>query len=222
MTILVEAIHTVKPLTNTAFDAYVDWYGESVMPALRRNGFDVIGAWKKRGGPMGQDVLLTRFENAAAYEQAGNSLRNDREFAAAAGAIGSQFGVSESAKMAVPVPYATEQRLEKALAARPEQPRQYMQAILNVRLGGQPRAYEAVGKLADLLDGGEAMHLVTAYETTMGVRGELTDIWVMASGMLPLAYRPGDPLADLIAGLRQVAPEESMYYLNPLPYSPLQ
>jgi hypothetical protein len=34
MTVFIEAIHTVKPLTNTAFDAYVDWYGASVIPAL--------------------------------------------------------------------------------------------------------------------------------------------------------------------------------------------
>ena len=171
---------------------------------------------------MGQDVLLLRFEDAAAYEKAGQSLRADAEMAKSMASWAGKFSLSESAKMAVPVPYATDARLEKALAARPEKPRQYMQAILNVRTGGQPKFYETVGRLSDLTDGGEAINLVTAYETTIGQRGEATDIWVMPGGMFPLDYRPGDALADLMGDLREVAPEESTYFLNPLPYSPLQ
>ena len=222
MTIFAEAVHTVKPLTNTAFDAYVAWYGEFVIPALRRNGFDVVGAWKRTGGPMGQDVLLTRFENAAAYEKAGASLRGDAAFLAGVDKMAGQFELQESVKMAAPVPYATEQRLEKALAERPAAPRQYMQAVLQMRLGAQPKFYDTLQKLADLTDQSEAFRLVTAYETTIGQRGEATDIWVMPNGILPLAYTPGDPLAGLVADLRKAAPDESTYYLNPLPYSPLQ
>jgi hypothetical protein len=171
---------------------------------------------------MGQDVLLTRFENAGAYEQAGISLRKDAGFLGSMASWAGKFIISESAKMAVPVPYATEQRLEKALAAKPEKPRQYMQAILNMRLGGQPKFYETVGKLADVFEASGAIDLVTAYETTMGQRGEATDLWVLPGGMIPLTYQPGDPLADIMRDLREVAPEESLYFLNPLPYSPLQ
>jgi hypothetical protein len=222
MTIFVEAVHTVKPLTNSAFDAYVDWYGEFVIPAFTRNGFDLIGAWKRTGGPMGQDVLLNRFENASAYEKAGLSLRNDSAFAAGLAKRAGEFELQESVKMAAPVPYATEQRLAKALAEKPAAPRQYMQAVLQMKLGGQPKFYEALQKLVDITDQGKGFNLVTAYETTMGQRGEATDIWVMGETIPSLAYRAGDPLKDLIADLRTVAPDESTYYLNPLPYSPLQ
>ncbi len=222
MTIFVEAVHTVKPLTNTAFDAYVAWYGEFVIPALQRNGADVVGAWKRTGGPMGQDVVLMRFENAAAHEKAGASLRSDEAFLASMANVGSAFQVAESLKMAAPVPYATEQRIEKWLADRPAKPRQYMQAVLNIKTGLQPKFYDVLDRLVKLTDGSGAFELVTAYETTIGVRGEATDIWVMPKGLPPLAYAPGDPLAELVADLRACAPEESVYYLNPLPYSPLQ
>jgi len=222
MPIFIEAVHTVKPLTNTAFDAYVDWYGEVIMPALRRNGYDVLGAWKRTGGPMGQDVLLTRFEDAAHYDQAGKSLRADKAMASAMATMAGRFSLTESAKMAVPVPYATDQRLDTALAARPETPRQYLQAVLNIRMGGQPKCYEIVGKLADIIEDGNVVNLVTAYETTVGQRGEVTDIWAMPAGPAGLGYQPGDPLADIMRELRDVAPEESTYFLNPLPYSPLQ
>jgi hypothetical protein len=221
VTVVVEAIHVVKPLTNTAFDQWVDWYGNHVMPALARNGFDVLGAFKRSTGPMGEDVLLMRFDSMSDYEKAGVSLRTDKEFLKGTGAMG-KWDVRESAKVAAFVPYATEQRLEKALAAKPAKPRQYMQAVLQMKLGGQPVAYAAIEKLAGIVESGGRMALATAYETTVGQRGELTDLWVLEDGAPDFTYRAGDPMAELIASLREAAPEESISLLNPLPYSRLQ
>ena len=125
-------------------------------------------------------------------------------------------------KVGAPVPYASVDRIERALAERPERPRQYMQAQLLVNSGGQIAFYDAVRRLAEATDSGDYLNLVAAYETTIGQRGEMTDIWVMPGGLRSFAYRAGDPLAEIIADLRAVAPEEATYYLNPLPYSPLQ
>lgn len=221
MTVVVEAVHVVKPLTNTAFDSWVEWYGNDVIPALERNGFDVIGAFKRSTGPMGEDVLLMRFASMTEYERAGVSLRKDEVFLKSAASIANRWTVSESAKVAAFVPYAAESRLEAAMADRPEKPRQYLQAVLRMVTGGQPGAYSAIGKLVEITDKGSGGRLVTAYETTVGQRGELTDLWVMPA-VPDLSYRPGDPLADLMLSLRQAAPEESVSYLNPLPYSKLQ
>ena len=171
---------------------------------------------------MGEDVLLSRFESLDAYEKAGVALRKDAGFLKSLAGTGGQFTVSERVKMATVVPYATEARLERALAEKPERPRQYMQAVLQMRQGGQAGAYEAVGKLADIVEGSGRLRLVTAYETSIGQRGELTDLWVYPDGMGDLSYRAGDPLAELIGQLREAAPEEQISFLNPLPYSPLQ
>ncbi len=220
MTVLVEVVHTVKPLTNAVFDRWVDWYGTDVIPAMERNGFDVIGAWKRTGGPMGQDVLLSRFESVAAYEAAGKALRADPKFLAAL-AKAAEFQVSESVKVCAFVPYSTEQRLERALV-KPEKPRQFLQAVLNLRQGGQAGAYATVGKIADTLEG-VGVQLAAAYETSIGQRGELTDIWAFAAGGMDLTYRKSNGFLDeLTAELRRYAPEESTYYLSPLPYSKLQ
>jgi hypothetical protein len=222
MAILVEVIHAVKPLTNTTFAKWVDWYGTDVIPAMERSGFEVLGAFKRSTGPMGEDQLLLRFETLGDYERAGLSLRADAAFLKSLGSIAGQFTVVETVKTANFVPYATEQRLERALAERPERPRPYMQAVLQLNQGGQMRAYEAIGQLARILDNSPGMRLVTAYETAVGRRGELTDIWVCPGGVPDFSYRPEDPLAELIAGLREVAPEESIALLHPLPYSKLQ
>lgn len=222
MTVFLEAVHTVKPLTNSAFDRWVQFYDEVVIPAMQRNGFDVVGAWKRAGGAMGQDVVLSRFQSLADVETAMASLGRDRELFAGIQPLLEELDIDESVKVTNPVPYATERRLEAALAAKPDSPRQYMQAILRVKLGGQMKAYELVGKLADWGEDVGALQLVTAYETAIGQRGELTDLWVLPNGLPSLDYRAGDPLAELIGPLREVAPEESIHYLNPLPYSPLQ
>ena len=79
-----------------------------------------------------------------------------------------------------------------------------------------------IGKLADMLDESPGMRLVTAYETNIGQRGELTDIWVCNNGVPDFSFSNADPLADLISGLRKVAPEESINIMHPLPYSRLQ
>ncbi|HJN91802.1 MAG TPA: NIPSNAP family protein [Dehalococcoidia bacterium] len=223
MTVFVEAMHTIKPLTNTAFDTFVEVYRESVIPAFARHGYDLLGAFKRTGGEMGQDVLLFRFENLAAMEQASASMAKDTAmYQAIAAMMEGGIQISESAKTAYPVPYATEQRLESAPSAKPESPRQYMQAVLQLTLGGQEKAYEVLGKLVDWGSNAGAVELVTAYETALGQRGELTDIWILPHGVPNFDYVAGDPIAEFTGPLREVAPEKSIYYLNPLPYSPLQ
>jgi hypothetical protein len=97
-----------------------------------------------------------------------------------------------------------------------------MRAVLQMVTGGQPAAYEAIGKLADMTDESPAMRLVTAYETNIGQRGELTDIWVCNNGVPDFSFSTADPLGELISGLRKVAPEESINIMHPLPYSRLQ
>ena len=47
---------------------------------MERSGFDILGAWKRSTGPMGEDQLLLRFENLSDYELAGVSLRKDAAF----------------------------------------------------------------------------------------------------------------------------------------------
>lgn len=224
MTVFLEAVHTIKPLTGEAFDRFVDFYTNAVVPAMERSGFDLIGAWKRTGGAMNQDVVLIRFENMAAYEKAAASLQSDAGLQRGLALLGSGVQLAETVKAVTPVPYATEARLEKALEQRPAKPRQYMQAVLQVTMGGAPKAYDLIGKLADAVESGGFMRLATAYTTTIGQRGELTDIWAMTNGISNFDYRRAgpSPLGGLIEDLRSVAPEESIYYLNPLPYSKLQ
>jgi hypothetical protein len=223
MTVILQAIHTIRPIGGAIFDRWVDVYGTAVVPAMQRSGFDILGAWKRSSGSLQQDLLLVRFDSLAAYEQAGAALRRDKGLSDGLAALMAEMHIGEEVTLANTVPYATEQRLERALKERPERPRQYLQATLHVRLGGQPEAYAAVGAIADRAEQAGALQLVTAYEASTGVRGTLHDLWILPQGLRDMSYRAsGGAVSELEKKLRSVAPEEELTYLNPLPYSPLQ
>ena len=63
MAVLLEVRHRIKPITNTAFDLFVDFYSDTVVPAMERHGIDLIGGWKVTGGEMGWDLSIHRYES---------------------------------------------------------------------------------------------------------------------------------------------------------------
>ena len=223
MAVFLEVRHRIKPITNTAFDLFVDFYADTVVPAMERHGIDLIGAWKVTGGEMGWDLSIHRYESMAHAEECLASLGQDRALWSAVEKLRGEMEIEEVTKFANRVSYGTEERLQAALDANPEQPRQYMLAVLQTVTGGLVPAIDAIGGLVDTMDSAGALQLVTAYASSIGRTGELTDLWIMpggAQGMME--YRAGDPLKDIIGPLREHAPEEEIYFLNPLPYSKLQ
>ena len=222
MSLFLEVRHRIKPLTNTAFDVFVDFYAETVAPRMERHGIDLIGGWKVNGGEMGWDLSLHRYEDMAHAQRALASLGQDKALWSAAERLTSEVQVEEVTKFAQQAPYGTDARLDAALNAKPDKPRQYMLAVLQTTGGGAPAAMEQIAKLADVAEGAGALQLVTAYASTIGRTGELTDLWIMPNGLAGFDYQAGDPLHDILGPLRDHAPEESLFYLNPLPYSKLQ
>ncbi len=223
MAVYLEVRHRIKPITNTAFDLFVDFYADTVVPAMERHGIDLIGAWKMTGGEMGWDLSIHRYESMAHAEDCLASLGQDKSLWSAVEKLRGEIEIEEITKFANRVSYGTEERLQAALDANPDQPRQYMLAVLQTAGGGLLPAIQAISGLVDTMDSAGALQLVTAYASRIGRTGELTDLWIMpggAQGMME--YRAGDPLKDVIGPLREHAPDEEIYFLNPLPYSKMQ
>ncbi|MDE2986872.1 MAG: NIPSNAP family protein [Chloroflexota bacterium] len=223
MAVFLEVRHRIKPITNTAFDLFVDFYSDTVVPAMDRHGIDLIGGWKVTGGEMGWDLSIHRYESMAHAEECLNSLGQDKALWSAVDKLRGEIEIEEITKFANTVSYGTEERLQAALDANPDQPRQYMLAVLQTATGGLLPAIKTIGSLVDTLEGAGAMQLATAYASRIGRTGELTDLWIMPhgpSGMME--YRAGDALKDIVGPLREHAPDEDIYFLNPLPYSKLQ
>ena len=224
MAVYLEVRHRIKPITNTAFDLFVDFYADTVVPAMERHGIDLIGAWKMTGGEMGWDISIHRYESMAHAEECLGSLGQDQALWSTVEKLRGEIEIEEITKFANRVSYGTEERLQAALdSSDSTSPRQYMLAVLQTAGGGLLPAIEMLGKLIDGMGEGGALQLVTAYASRIGRTGELTDLWIMPQGGdFMMQYQPGDPLADVIGPLREHAPEEELYFLNPLPYSKMQ
>ena len=221
MTILVEARHSILPVTSAAFNAYVDFYGNDVVPAMQRNGFELVGAWKRSGGDMGQDVALYRFASMADYERANASLAADTTLAPIIGKLLEHVEMAETTKIGSPLGEAAERGLERALRDRPESPRPYAQVVTQVVFSGQARALEVLEEMALFAAEEDLGAVVASYSTITGPGPEATQIWLLPEGVAPLAYEREDPFASFVEALREVAPREERYWLSPLPYSPL-
>ena len=222
MTILVEARHQVRPITAAAFDTYVDFYGNDVVPAMTRHGFELVGAWQRRAGEMGQDLALYRFASLADYERAQVSLAADATLGPIIENLLSHIEMAETTKIGEPLGRAAEQGLERALAQTPAVPRVYQQRIEKLVFSRQARGFELLEQMADFAGAQGLGSVVAAYRTVTGPGPEATQIWLLPDAATPLAYQRGDPLAAFIEPLREVAPEQETCWLSPLPYSPLQ
>ncbi len=224
MAVYLEVRHRITPITNTAFDLFVDFYADTVVPAMERHGIDLIGAWKMTGGEMGWDLSIHRYESMAHAEECLASLGQDQALWSTVEKLRGEIEIEEITKFANRVSYGTEERLQAALdTSDSTSPRQYMLAVLQTAGGGLLPAIDMLGKLIDGMGEGGALQLVTAYASRIGRTGELTDLWLMPQGVdFMMQYQPGDPLADVIGPLREHAPEEEIYFLNPLPYSKMQ
>ena len=222
MSILVEARHFIRPITPAAFNAYVDFYGSDVIPAMQRHGFELVGAWKRSGGVMGQDLALYRFDSLADYEKANASLGADPTLGPVIGKLLETVEMAETTKLGSPVGAAAERGLAAALASRPAAPRQYGQRVTKLIFSGQLRGLELLEEMAVFGAEQGLGSAVASYTTTTGPGPEATQIFLLPEGATPLAYQRDDPFAHFIEPLREVAPEEELYWLCPLPYSPLQ
>jgi len=222
MPVLLEITHRVRPITASTWARYVEFYGEKAVPRMTRHGFDLLAAFKRSGGIAGEDILLVRFDDWGQAERSIKDLFRDQSGAADSAKMLAGITVIESAKLVRVVRQATEDRFDRALAEPPAQPRRFVQAVLEVAPGGQRDAFPLLGDWAAAVAGAGIVQPILAYETTMGPANELTDIWAAPAGAEAVLERPADPGETILPQLRRAAPEERLYHLDPLPYSPLR
>ena len=223
MSVLTEVTHSILPLTQKAFDAYVEIYCDDAIPAMQRHGYDILGAWKWSSGRLANDLMLIRFESHTEREKAEASLLGDAVLLDRLRGKLAKAGVQtgEEIKYAAALPHATEERLQLALeTSNSKEPRQFWltRAIIPVRAG--PQIYPLLGQVADQVEDRGTHQLVLAHSTLVGIRGEITHLWASPTGDLHYQPDPDEPAA--ITTLREAIPEETVILLNPLPYSRLQ
>ena len=129
MTIYLEVEHRVTPLRAGVFDRWVQFYSDISIPTMTRNGFEVLGGWRRMTGPTGEDVVLASFANLAAFDAAGASLMKDEALDVGLGALREalpDLGVAEVTKIGDPPRWAAE-TVQAAIAAAGSRPHDFLQ-----------------------------------------------------------------------------------------------
>lgn len=221
MSVLVEIVHRIEPGTPNRFADYVTRYGECAIPALERCGYDVLGAWKWSTGELFSDLVLARFDSLADYEVA----RSRAAVELRKGTFDSlaEFRPREKVRLAMTLPYGTEERLVAAFEASASvtEPRQFVYARLSTGIEHMEQVCAAMETNVGYAR--ETTQLVTAYTFITGARGELINFWASSDGPMPMPWNENAPrMPDAYEAFYELVDCETVDYVNPLPYSRLR
>lgn len=221
MTIFIEGRLTVRP--GHAFSRFVDEFAALEHPMLVRSGVDVIGGWRRIGGPSEQLVNVYGFKGIAAMEDVGKVMLADADYKKLATAYGwvggSNFRYRRT--MHAPLPFAPLGGLADLREPAAER-RQYVELRQRVLFGCEERAQELIARQLGVWEAAGALRRALAYRTLHGEYGELTVIGMLPGGrgsFEELAAKADQSVAAELAG---IVTEESAFLLDPLPYSSLQ
>jgi len=223
MTVLLEATLDIKPIAARSLDLFIELYTTNEAPELARHGYELVGAWKRTGGPLNRITQLYRFDSLEEYVRIRAEVRADERFRALVGKyLASPIQLSEVITIGTTPAWFEPGKLSRAIAETPVVPRQYVLAIVQIPMAGTVRAHELLAQNIAHAETAGAFQVVAAYEPLAGQRGELKIIGIFPQGLPPLGYQAGTPDPPNVDQVRAVVPDEEVYYLNPLPYSPLQ
>jgi hypothetical protein len=223
MTVLLEATVDIKPIAARSLDHFIELYTTNEAPELDRHGYELVGAWRRSGGPLNRITHLYRFESLARYVDIRDSVRSDARFLALMPKyLEAPITLTEVITLGSTPAWYDDAKLSKALGESPAEPRQYVLAIVQIPMKGAAKAHELLARNVGHAEDAGGFQMVAAYEPVAGRRGELKVIGIFPMGLPPMAYQAGAPDPPDVEILREVVPEEEVYYLNPLPYSPLQ
>lgn len=223
MSVFLEASVDIHPIANKSLDLFARMYTSNEAPILDEHGYELVGAWKRTGGPLNRVVHLYRFADLQTYATLREQVRGDERFLQVVQEyLASPLQIDEVITLGTTPPWVDDDALPRALSAAPAAARQYVQAIVQIPMQGAATAHELLAKNVAAAEAAGGFELVTAYESLAGVRGRLTVIGIFPHGTPPLAYQPGAPDPDNVEEVRAVIPHEEVYYLNALPYSPLR
>jgi len=219
MPVLLELIHRIHPATPNRFADFVTRYGECAMPAMERCGWDVLGAWKWSTRELFTNLVLVRFDSMADYETA--AARFEAERAKGTLAPLAEFSVREQVRLARTLPYATDERLETALASSSDKPRQFIYARLKTHANHLPAVAAEMENMVGLAR--STSQLATAYTFLTDEPGELVNFWASEAGPMDMPWKEAAPrYPAAYEEFYEVIEYETVDYVNPLPYSRLR
>ena len=219
MTILVEPTITLRPLGGDAVQHFTKVYEEFEHPVIGAKGFDLVGAWTKTSGTVGQIAHLYRFDDLTAYDASRRAMREDPEFMAKLlPAYGPDVTIRETVACGQPLPHV---QLDRAKELGPDDENTlYVRVTLRVELRDLARIVPLIAQAHAGIEADTSMQLVAAYMPTFGDRNEIVVVWRLPQGEESLREVAAVADKDVLAELVALLDDEAFEFMRSLPYSP--
>ncbi|MFL2936203.1 MAG: NIPSNAP family protein [Myxococcota bacterium] len=220
MPIMVEIRHRLSPATPKRYEDFVVRYGDTVIPLMEECGWDVLGGWMWATGSLFSDLVLAQFESMAAYEEAATRLASHAGPGGLDRLTDLDTQIQQQVDLATTSPFATSERLEAAFDRSAGASRTFTYA----RLKTTPENVDRVTRLVEqtLTHVPPTTQLITSYASLTGSRGEIVDLWARDEGVPNFGFQTGSPPDSIYEELYSLVEEETIHYMNALPYSRLR
>ncbi|MFT5574526.1 MAG: hypothetical protein ACI89D_000032 [Bermanella sp.] len=222
--LLMEVIHTVQPRTPDTFARYVEAYERFAIAAFRDHGWDVIGWFQFRSGDPGRDLLILEVDSMSDMEQKAARLYGDSRVTVELSNACRDAGVSlgELSTTGMRVAHCAPERTQRVVEhGNADAPRTYCMMRHQASLSARADVYRLLDEAAVDVESTGKAELALCYDRALGQAGLITEIWAMAECRNGL-FVPQASVSEHRAELRLAAPEITIDWLHPLPYSPLQ
>ena len=212
--IYLEETFDLEPASPETLDRFVEFAQGSLLPAYQRLGARLAAAWTCNSERFGQVKQVLEFDDLGALGAFREEASNDESWAACAVTIEDLAPVRNSRLMESLAPIPPETTHAAAAESQKSAVGAYSLAILRVRPGMMSEFMKELGTAASMFP------IVASWRTIAGRSNEVTDVWKGALGQA--GYQPAaEAMKPFFRNLREIAPDEKLLNVYPLPYSPL-
>ena len=221
MSVYIDVWHRTHPLTPSAHQRFLDYYGKSVV-APPSDYFEVVAGFRYTDGPSNEDFALYRYASMAKIEESMMNFGADQDFISATEALFRDIEIEETRGIAIHAPHSSEERLDEILTESPAKTRRYVRSVRTCRSAAQPSDYRALGRLRDQIEKTGCARLVCSFQYLVGPVMDLVEIWLLSHGELEFSRILEQVDPELQADLARILPERERRGLEPTAFSKLR
>ena len=219
--IYLEETYDLHPATPACRDQFVAFAEQELLPACTKLGGRLVAAWSCDAERWGRISQVLEFDAYATYENYREAIAGSQDWAAIADQLES-LAPGQTHRLLEPLVPGFIPILHEAIKSSQSNPlRQYMLATLEVAPGMMGLMRQGLSAVAD----SGSLPIVMSWRRVSGKQNTVIDLWKSS------LQRPGYQTQEQYTAngidstwwtnLRIMAPEESIVFVDPLPYSPL-
>lgn len=212
--IYLEETFNLAPASPETLDRFVEFAQEKLLPAYERLGPRLVAAWYSDSERLCQVMQVLEFDDLGALGDFRVESSRDAAWTECEARLEELAPEQRSRLLELLGPVPAETLHEAAAESRNSPIGAYSLAVLEVAPGRMSQFTAALEAAAG------SFPIVASWRTIVGRSNEVTDVWKGA--LRQSGYEPADEGSkQFFRLLRELAPQERLVHVYPLPYSPL-